>query len=48
MSRLRRLAEGEELSSNLLRFVFKGLGTTRIAMDVDWRISAPRWRSPKA
>jgi hypothetical protein len=32
------LAEGEELSSNPLRFVFNGLQTTLFMVDVDWRI----------
>jgi hypothetical protein len=32
------LAEGEELWSNPLRFVFRGLQTTQAAVDVDWRI----------
>jgi hypothetical protein len=38
MSRLRILAEGEELSANPLRRVFNDLLTTQIAVDVDWRI----------
>jgi hypothetical protein len=38
MSRLGVLAEGEELSSNPLRRVFKDLRTTPILVDVDWRI----------
>jgi hypothetical protein len=32
------LAEGEELSSNPLRFVFNELQSTLFAVDVDWRI----------
>jgi hypothetical protein len=35
--------KGEELSSNPLRFVFKGLKTTQFAMDVDRRSSGPGW-----
>jgi hypothetical protein len=35
MSRLARLAEGQELSSNPLRFLFKGLRSTLFVVDVD-------------
>jgi len=42
------LAEGEELSSNPLCRGFKGLQSTRSAVDVDWRILAPLWRFPLA
>jgi hypothetical protein len=38
MSRMARLAEREELSSNPLRRLFNDLRTTQIAVDVDWRI----------
>ena len=38
MSRLARLAEGEELSSNPLRRDFNDLRTTQLAVDVAWRI----------
>jgi hypothetical protein len=38
MSRMARLAEGEELSSNPLRAYFNDLQTTQIAVDVAWRI----------
>jgi hypothetical protein len=38
MSRMGRLAEGEDLSSNPLRSVFNDLQTTQIAVDVDERI----------
>jgi hypothetical protein len=38
MSRLRTLAEGEELPSNPLRAFFNELRTTHTVVDVDWRI----------
>jgi hypothetical protein len=41
MSRMARLAEGEEPRSNPLRAFFNDLRTTQIAVDVDWRIFGP-------
>jgi hypothetical protein len=38
VSRPKRLAEGEELSSNPLCRVFNDLPTTSILVHVDWRI----------
>jgi hypothetical protein len=35
---MRDMAEGEELSSNPLPFVFNGLQNTLFPVDVDWRI----------
>lgn len=43
MSQLRKLAEGQEPRSKPLSLYFKGLQTTRVLVDVDWRIVDLLW-----
>jgi hypothetical protein len=48
MSRMGRLAEGEEPGSNTLFCEINGLQTTQLSVGVAWRILRLLWRPPIA